>query len=76
MENKTALVTGANGFIGSHLSCKLVEQGFTVIGIYRKNSSNNPLFNKYVQEGKIIPKIIMYFLFIALIAFLVAYFTL
>lgn len=57
MENKTALITGANGFIGSHLSCKLVEQGFTVIGIYRKNSSNNPLFNKYVQEGKIIPKI-------------------
>ena len=27
-------------------------------------------------SGKIIPKIVMYFLFIALIAFLVAYFTL
>ncbi|MBO4412528.1 MAG: NAD(P)-dependent oxidoreductase [Clostridia bacterium] len=57
MENKTALITGANGFIGSHLSCKLVEQGFKVIGIYRKNSSQNPLFNRYVQEGKIIPQI-------------------
>ena len=60
MENKkikTALVTGANGFIGSHLSCRLVEQGFKVIGIYRKNHSNNPTFNKYVEEGKITPYI-------------------
>ena len=57
MKDKIALVTGANGFIGSHLSCKLVEQGFKVIGLYRKTHSNNPQFNKYVEEGKIVPKI-------------------
>lgn len=57
MEDKIALVTGANGFIGSHLSCRLVEKGFKVIGIYRKNHSNNPLFNRYVEEGKIEPKL-------------------
>lgn len=51
---KTALVTGANGFIGSHLACKLVEQGFKVYGIYRKNTSQNSKFTEYVQAGKII----------------------
>lgn len=54
METKTALVTGANGFIGSHLSCKLVEQGFTVYGIYRRATSENPKFLEYVKSGKII----------------------
>ncbi len=54
-QQQTALVTGANGFIGSHLSCKLVEKGFKVFGIYRKKSSKNPQFMKYVEEGKIVP---------------------
>jgi UDP-glucuronate 4-epimerase len=31
-QNKTILVTGAAGFIGYHLSKKLLEQGITVIG--------------------------------------------
>ncbi len=54
MENqKTALVTGANGFIGSHLSCELVKRGIRVIGLSRKVESKNPLFNKYLKEGKI-----------------------
>ena len=57
MENKKVLITGANGFIGSHLSCRLVEIGYTVLGVYRKNASNNPKFIEYVKEGKIIPHI-------------------
>jgi nucleoside-diphosphate-sugar epimerase len=32
-EQKACLVTGAAGFIGSHLSRRLVEEGFPVIGI-------------------------------------------
>ncbi len=51
---KTALVTGANGFIGSHLTCKLVEEGFIVHAINRKNTSNNPKFMQYLKEGKIV----------------------
>jgi nucleoside-diphosphate-sugar epimerase len=50
---KIALITGANGFIGSHLSCKLVEKGLKVIGLSRTNISCNALFNEYVKEGKI-----------------------
>lgn len=52
-KQKIALVTGANGFIGSHLSCKLVEEGFKVIGLSRAEKSNNVLFNKYKEEKKI-----------------------
>ncbi len=52
---KTALVTGANGFIGSHLATELVERGFFVYGLHRRERSNNPLYNKYVKEGKIKP---------------------
>lgn len=52
-KQKIALVTGANGFIGSHLSCKLVEEGFKVIGLSRTAKSNNVLFNKYIKENKI-----------------------
>lgn len=52
-KQKTALVTGANGFIGSHLACKLVENGLKVIGLYRHSKSSNPLFNKYVKEKKV-----------------------
>lgn len=52
-KQKIALVTGANGFIGSHLSCKLVEKGFKVLGLSRTAKSNNVLFNKYREEKKI-----------------------
>lgn len=55
MEVKTAVVTGANGFIGSHLCCKLVEEGFVVYGVYRNNFSHNPQFLKHVKSGKIVP---------------------
>jgi len=33
IKNKKILITGAAGFIGFHLSKKLVEQGFTVVGL-------------------------------------------
>ena len=50
---ETVLITGANGFIGSHLSCELVKRGFLVYGVHRSQKSKNPEYNKYVEEGKI-----------------------
>jgi len=35
------LVTGAGGFIGSHLTEMLVQKGFTVKAFVRYNSKNN-----------------------------------
>ena len=35
---KKILVTGAAGFIGFHLSKKLIEQGYAVIGIDNVNN--------------------------------------
>jgi GDP-D-mannose 3', 5'-epimerase len=35
-KRETVLVAGAGGFIGGHLACRLVEQGFTVRGVDRK----------------------------------------
>ncbi len=49
----TALVTGANGFIGSHLCTALVEKGVFVYALQRSAKSNNVKYNKYVDEGKI-----------------------
>ena len=50
---QTALVTGANGFIGSHLSIRLVESGFLVYGLHRRKDSKNPRYNQMVKDGKI-----------------------
>ena len=50
---ETALVTGANGFIGSHLATSLVDRGFMVYAIHRRKTSKNPTYNKYVEDGKI-----------------------
>ena len=38
LNNKVAIVTGAAGFIGFHLSKKLLEDGFHVIGFDNLNS--------------------------------------
>ena len=41
LTNSKILVTGATGFIGSHLTEYLVEKGFNVVGFDRYNSNNN-----------------------------------
>ena len=53
MKKNNVLITGGNGFIGSHISNKLVEQGFNILTICRRNNSNNPIFNKNLEDGKI-----------------------
>lgn len=50
----TALVTGANGFIGSHLACELAHRGFTVYGVHRSPKSRNGEYNRLVAEGRIV----------------------
>jgi len=51
---ESALITGANGFIGSHLACELVKRGLMVYGVHRNPKSKNPEYNQYVDEGKIV----------------------
>ena len=41
MQNKKILITGASGFIGSHLAELCVELGFEVRVFDRYNSNNN-----------------------------------
>ena len=41
MNNKTVLVTGADGFIGSHLTELLVQQGYKVKALVQYNSFNS-----------------------------------
>lgn len=40
-KNKCVLVTGANGFLGSHLSIGLIKKGARVIGIIKENPPVN-----------------------------------
>jgi NAD dependent epimerase/dehydratase len=41
LNNKTILITGATGFIGSHLTEYFVEKGFNVVAFDRYNSNND-----------------------------------
>jgi NAD dependent epimerase/dehydratase len=41
LENKKVLITGADGFIGSHLTEKLIEEGYTVKAFVYYNSFNS-----------------------------------
>ena len=49
MENKKLLVTGAAGFIGSHLCDRLLEDGFEVLGL--DNLRNGTLENISLAKG-------------------------
>jgi len=54
---KNILVTGAGGFIGSHLTERLVELGFNVTAFVRYNSRNNWGWlekSKYLKEIKVV----------------------
>jgi UDP-glucose 4-epimerase len=43
-ENKSVLITGSDGFVGSHLCRKLVKAGAQVVGLYRQNLRQLDLF--------------------------------
>ena len=49
MDKKTALVTGASGFVGSHLVDLLLEKNFNVRALVRKTSSLKWLEGKNVE---------------------------
>ena len=53
MQKLTALVTGATGFIGSHLCVELVKKGFKVYGLSRSGSAKNKEFLSLVEKGDI-----------------------
>jgi len=46
--NKRALITGINGMDGSHLGDFLVEKGYEVFGLERRNSSENRINTKHL----------------------------
>lgn len=48
MNKPTAFVTGATGFLGSHLTCLLLKQGYRVIAM-RRNANSEGLFPKIHQ---------------------------
>ena len=54
---KTVLVTGATGFIGSHLTELLVEKGYNVVAFDRYNPNNDWGWlenSKYYSDIKVI----------------------
>ena len=44
VKNKKILITGADGFIGSHLCELLIKKKFNVIGIDKEKSNNKKVF--------------------------------
>ena len=52
MANRTALVTGAGGFVGSHLVECLIENGYAVRGLVRYSSSSHKGCLEYLPPFK------------------------
>jgi nucleoside-diphosphate-sugar epimerase len=48
-----AIVTGASGFIGSHLVCELIKDGFKVAAIGRKNFKSLPSIRKTLLKNSV-----------------------
>ena len=46
--NKVAVVTGANGYIGSLLCKELADRGWTVYGVYRNRETSIPLHTNII----------------------------
>ena len=46
MNNKHILITGAAGFIGFHLSLRLCQEGYDVLGIDNLNDAYSPILKK------------------------------
>jgi len=45
MNKPLVLITGATGFLGSHLSCLLLKQGYRVVAL-RRNPNSEGLFKR------------------------------
>ena len=45
MENKTALITGGAGYLGSHLAKTLKKAGWKVVGLGHRRHTLNPYFD-------------------------------
>ena len=60
LNNKKVFVTGAGGFIGSHLCSKLVEKGAVVTAMLHYNSrsdwSNLEFIDKEIKKSLIVIK--------------------
>ncbi|MBE5739167.1 MAG: NAD(P)-dependent oxidoreductase [Clostridiales bacterium] len=52
-KERNVLITGGNGFIGSHIANKFVDRGYKVSVICRRDHSNNPKFNDNIKANKI-----------------------
>jgi nucleoside-diphosphate-sugar epimerase len=41
MKSKTVYITGATGFLGCHLTCKMLKQGHRVVALVRQSACSN-----------------------------------
>ena len=55
-ENKSVVITGANGFVGMNVSRYLSKNGFKIIGIVRKGKKNTARFGKYIVSENLSEK--------------------
>lgn len=55
--NKKILLTGGLGYIGSHIACELMEQGYEVIIIDNLCNSSEDMSEKIQQITHQLPKV-------------------